>query len=79
MTVAVDYGLMIKRRDPIAGPGSEVLGTLTGWSWCGHCGFTGRVLGPTQARCPERHGWHGWLKLCADHESGATASTREGS
>jgi hypothetical protein len=69
MAVAVDYSLMDQQRGPIAGPGSEIHGTLTGWSWCGYCGFTGRVEGPRQARCPERHGWHCWLKRCADIES----------
>ena len=34
-----------------------------------YCGFTGRVLGPVQATCPERHGWHAHLTRCADFEN----------
>jgi hypothetical protein len=64
----IDYSLMRQRVPPIAGPGSEVLCILTGPSWCGYCGFTGRVAGPTQRACPERHGWHAWLRQNADHE-----------
>jgi hypothetical protein len=55
-------------RPPIAGPGSEARGFLGSPSWCGYCGYTGRCLGPVQASCPERHGWHRWLARCIDLE-----------
>lgn len=64
----VDWSLMSQKVPPIAGPGSEVFGTLTGWCWCGYCGYTGRCAGPTQRACPERHGWHKWLERCAERE-----------
>lgn len=68
LKVPVDYSLMGEKVPPIAGIGSEVHALLTGWSWCGYCGYTGRVIGPRQASCPERHGWHRWLAQNADHE-----------
>lgn len=52
---------------PIAGPGSEVYGWVTGWSWCGFCGYTGRCKGPRQAKCKQWI-WHGWLEKCAELE-----------
>lgn len=64
--VKVDYSLLMQGVPPIAGPGSEVL--ALGPSWCGYCGYTGRVLGPRQASCPERHGWHCWLEWNAELE-----------
>lgn len=64
--VKVDYTLLRNKVPPIAGPGSELGCLITGWSWCGYCGYTGRVLGPRQASCPERHGWHRWLEQQAD-------------
>lgn len=67
--VDLDYSLMRERVPPIAGPGSEQRGGVSGWSWCGYCGYTGRVLGPRQARCPERDGWHRWLERCEDLNS----------
>ena len=65
----VDYTLLRQSVPPIAGVGSEQMCSLTGPSWCGYCGFTGRVLGPRQASCPERHGWHGWLAQNAGSEA----------
>lgn len=74
---AIDYSLMAHQHvPPIAGPGSEVVCTLTGPSWCGYCGYTGRVLGPRQAACPERHGWHAWLAKNADWETIALTRKR---
>jgi hypothetical protein len=69
MAADVDYSLLTQRVPPIAGEGSEVMGVLTGWSWCGYCGYTGRCKGPRQAACPERNGWHRWLEQCVElHE-----------
>lgn len=51
---------------PITGHGAETNCGLTGWSWCGHCGYTGRVAGPRQAHCPYRHDWHRWLARQVD-------------
>lgn len=65
----VDFSLMAQTRGPIAGPGAEQMCVGTGPSYCGYCGFTGRVMGPVQASCPERNGWHGWLQLHADREA----------
>jgi hypothetical protein len=52
-------------ESPILGPGSEVFGFVTGWSWCGYCGYTGRCKGPRQQAC-QQAGWHAWLEQCAD-------------
>lgn len=66
-TGPVDYSLMAQERPPIAGPGSEVVGIpLARYCWCGYCGYTGRVLGPVQASCPERNGFHRWLERCVE-------------
>ncbi len=46
---------------PIAGPGTETACGVTGYSWCGECGYTGRVVGPRQARCGQQ-AWHAWLR-----------------
>lgn len=46
---------------PIAGPGTETPCGVTGYSWCGECGYTGRVAGPRQAKCGQQ-GWHAWLR-----------------
>jgi hypothetical protein len=64
----LDYSLMRDSALPIGGLGAEVWGSLQGWCWCGYCGYTGRMLGPRQAACPERHGWHRWLEHCAERE-----------
>lgn len=56
-------------KPPIAGPGTEMLTILPAiWGHCGLCGYTGRVKGPRQAKCGEKHGWHVWLEKCADEE-----------
>lgn len=65
----VDYSLMDESVPPITGLGGEIYGWTTGWSHCGYCGYTGRVAGPRQLRCPERHGWHAWLQACHDLET----------
>lgn len=70
LRVAVDYSLMRNYGDhalpPIAGWGTGVSGGMALESWCGYCGYTGRVKGPRQASCPERNGWHRWLEKLYD-------------
>lgn len=82
MTVAalppVDFSLMAARVPPIAGPGTETLCALTGWSWCAYCGYTGHCAGPRQRSCPERHGWHRWLDLQSEGARLQDASSRSG-
>jgi hypothetical protein len=51
--------------DPIAGPGTETFAFISGWAWCGHCGYTGRCKGPRQAAC-RQDSWHAWLEQCVD-------------
>lgn len=50
---------------PIAGPGSEPYCFTSGFAYCGDCGYTGRVKGPRQTRCPQWM-WHAWLERCVE-------------
>lgn len=63
----VDVDEDLELGEPIAGPGSEVYGFVSGWSYCGACGYTGRVLGPRQAACSQWI-WHAHLDRLAEME-----------
>lgn len=67
-TVPLDYSLMAQHVGPFGGVGTW-RGGEWGECWCGYCGYTGRVLGPRMARCPERDGWHRWLRRCVDRHT----------